>query len=266
MPDIEGQGFYELLDGVYKLGRAHSAEGQKLKLRHPGETSPRETFIDFSYHPIQDRDGKVTGIFVQAADRTDHFKAVNRQRLMVDELNHRVKNTLATVQSIARQSFKSVAPESARASFEARIKALSKAHDALSAGHWEAVDLSALIGQELAAFGGDRIEMAGPEVDLVPRAAIALAMVFHELSANAARHGALARDGGSVSIRWFARGGRGRRTPGPRLAGGRRGGRARAGSVEFRSAIDGADRRGELGGDLRLALGREGFVCVWTFR
>ncbi|KQT50927.1 histidine kinase [Aureimonas sp. Leaf454] len=261
LPDIEGQGFYELLDGVFKLRQAHSAEGQKLMLRHPGETAPRETFIDFSYHPIQDRDGRVTGIFVQAADRTDHFKAVNRQRLMVDELNHRVKNTLATVQSIARQSFKSVASEAARASFESRIKALSKAHDALSAGHWEAVDLSQLIGQELAAFGSDRIEMAGPEVDLVPRAAIALAIVFHELSSNAAHHGSLARDAGSVTIRWSRETGR----VGERLV------------LEWReaggSAVAEPDRRGfgtrlmerivegELGGDLQLAVDAQGLVC-----
>lgn len=261
LPDIEGQGFYELLDGVFKLGRPHSAEGQKIMLRSAQDPRLRETYLDFSYHPIQDGEGNVTGIFVQAADRTDQVLASNRQRLMVDELNHRVKNTLATVQSIARQSFKSVASEAARASFEARIQALSKAHDALSASHWEAIGLAHLLGQELAPFGSHRIAVEGPGIDLVPRAAIALAMVFHELSANAASYGALARDSGSLAIKWtreFDEGG-GRLVLEWREAGG---------ALPGESSKRGFGKRlieriveGELGGQLRFAVEGQSLVC-----
>ncbi|KQT52803.1 MULTISPECIES: sensor histidine kinase [unclassified Aureimonas] len=261
LPDIAGQGFYELLDGVYKLGQPHSAEGQKITLRQDGEPRPRETYLDFSYHPIRDVDGNIAGIFVQAADRTDHVLASNRQRLLVDELNHRVKNTLATVQSIARQSFKSVASEAARASFEARIQALSKAHDALSASHWEAVGLASLLGQELAPFGSHRIAVEGPGVDLVPRAAIALAMVFHELSANAASFGALARDSGSLAIRWS----RQAEEDGGRLVLEWReeGGVSMATLPKpgFGTRLIERIVEGELGGQLRIAVDARGLVC-----
>lgn len=261
LPDIEGQGFYELLDGVYKLGRPHSAEGQKIMLQSGDDGGLRATYLDFSFHPIQDGEGHVTGIFVQAADRTDQVLAANRQRLMVDELNHRVKNTLATVQSIARQSFKSVASEAARTSFEARIQALSKAHDALSASHWEAIGLAHLLGQELAPFGSHRIAVDGPGIDLVPRAAIALAMVFHELSANAASYGALAREAGSLAIKWT------RQTVGD---GGRLvlEWREEGGAVLGEPAKPGFGTRliqriveGELGGELRFDLDERGLVC-----
>lgn len=261
LPDIEGQGFYELLDGVYKLSRPYSAEGQKIMLQLADDPRFRETYLDFSYHPIQDGDGNTTGIFVQAADRTDHVLASNRQRLMVDELNHRVKNTLATVQSIARQSFKSVAPEAARASFEARIQALSKAHDALSASHWEAIGLAHLLGQELAAFGSHRIAVEGPGIDLMPRAAIALAMVFHELCANAASYGALARDTGSLAIRWS------RESTGPDgrlILEWREEGCAIAADLAkpgFGTRLIERIVEGELGGELRFVANSRGLLC-----
>lgn len=203
LPELEGQGFRELLDRVFRSGQRHLGEGTRVVLqREPGE-EPRETFLDFSYDAIRGPDGNVSGIFVQGMDRTEAVRTLRRQRLLLDELNHRVKNTLATVQSIASQTLRS-APDlaSARSAFEARILALSKAHDILSARHWSDAELPAIIRQELAAFGEARIAIDGPPVMLNPKAAIAIAMVVHELSTNAAKYGALSGPDGRVAIDW----------------------------------------------------------------
>ncbi|BDA85625.1 hypothetical protein Sa4125_31670 [Aureimonas sp. SA4125] len=201
-PDIGEQGFYEMLDAVFADGVAHNAEDKRIVLAAPGGEGVREAYFDFAAHPIQNVQGAVTGILVQGTDRTGHFVALQRQRLLVDELNHRVKNTLATVQSIARQSFRDTETEAARRAFEARIMALSKAHNVLSERHWETVKLSVLLEQELAAFEPSRIALSGPDIDLSPKAAIAFAMVFHELATNAAKFGALSLVAGSLQISW----------------------------------------------------------------
>jgi len=203
LPEIEGQGFFEFLDAVYRDGVQRGGEGARVMLRQaPGE-APRETFLDFSYAAVRDQSGAVSGIFVQGMDRTEAFRVQQRQRLLLDELNHRVKNTLATVQSIAAQTFRKPAnADAARASFEGRLVALSKAHNLLSDRQWTNADLQTIVDQELAPFGGSRRTVHGPAVALNAKAAIALAMVFHELTANAAKHGALSAAEGSVSVTW----------------------------------------------------------------
>ena len=201
-PDLDRQGLYEILGAVFVDGVAHNAEDQRIVLAAQDGEGAREAYLDFSAHPIQDIHGAVTGILVQGMDRTEHFESLQRQRLLVDELNHRVKNTLATVQSIARQSFRNTQAEPARLAFEARIMALSNAHNVLSERHWETAKLSVLLAQELAAFEPSRISLSGPDVDLSPKAAIAFAMVFHELATNAAKFGALSLAAGSLQISW----------------------------------------------------------------
>lgn len=203
LPEIEGQGLFELLDAVYADGVQRGGEGARVMLRQkPGE-APRETFLDFSYAAVRDAMGQITGIFVQGMDRTESFKAQQRQRLLLDELNHRVKNTLSTVQSIAAQTFRKAADtQTAKASFEGRLVALSNAHNLLSDRKWANADLETVVNQELAPFGGNRRTVHGPAVVLNSKAAIALAMVIHELTANAARHGALSVAEGQVSVTW----------------------------------------------------------------
>ena len=258
-PELAGHDYIDLLNAVFQEGEPHLAEGRRLLLSHAGEEALQEVYLDFSYHPIHDVTGTITGIFMQGMDRTEHFRSLNRQRLMVDELNHRVKNTLSTVQSIARQSFRGTQAEAAQGAFEARIIALSRAHDVLSERHWETVRLSTLLGQELAAFDNRRVSLSGPDVDLNPKAAIALAMVFHELATNAARFGALSLEAGALQVTWdrdskaqwltleWRESGVG--TLGGALAGG-------LGLRMLKRIIE-----GELDGRLTFDLGSDGLIC-----
>ena len=129
---------------------------------------------------------------------------VLHQELLIHELNHRVKNTLAIVQSIAQQTLRD-APRATRDAFEARLLALARAYDVLTAEKWEAADLHQIIAQAMAPYAVDgqtRFEIAGDPLALPPGLALKLSMVFHELGTNAAKYGALSSDAGKVSISW----------------------------------------------------------------
>jgi two-component sensor histidine kinase len=134
-------------------------------------------------------------------------KQVELQRdLMVAELSHRVKNTLATVVSIARQSFgRNATIETARTSFEGRIRALAQTHTRLAEANWQNVPLATLLDDELAPYraaDGCNVVLAGPPVRLGSRQAVILGMAFHELATNAAKYGAFAVKSGVVHLDW----------------------------------------------------------------
>lgn len=123
---------------------------------------------------------------------------------MIKELNHRVKNSLATVLSIARQSAaKTDNFAEFYEAFSGRLVALSQSHDALSEGEWVEADAAELVQRVcISVAGADRIAAKGPRVPLYPRAALTLGMVLHELCTNAAKYGALAQPEGSIAIEW----------------------------------------------------------------
>lgn len=202
LPEIDGQGFFEMLDEVYTTGRRRSGQNQRVLLRDEPSAAPREAYLDFSYDPITDDSGAVNAILVQAMDRTESVLASNRQRVLLDELNHRVKNTLATVQSIAKQTLRdSEGVVAARTAFEARILALSHAHDLLSLSNWNGAHLNAIVQRELAPFA-PRVQIEGPDVRLPPFCTVPLGMMLHELTTNAARHGAFSTPEGRVAVTW----------------------------------------------------------------
>jgi two-component sensor histidine kinase len=125
-----------------------------------------------------------------------------RQVTMLHELNHRVKNTLATVQSLARQSAKG--GEGQAVQLEARILSLSKTHDLLTREDWSGATLNEVLENELSPYraGCDHIVLDGPEVALPPRHVLALGMTVHELTTNAAKYGALSTADGRVEVSW----------------------------------------------------------------
>ncbi|KAB1074747.1 HWE histidine kinase domain-containing protein [Methylobacterium planeticum] len=145
-------------------------------------------------------------------------RGAQHQRLLIDELNHRVKNTLATVQSIATQTLRNAdSNDEAYASLETRLLALSRAHDVLTRENWEGADLIEVVTQAIAPYrgrGGERFRIDGPEVRLCPRMSLAIAMAIQELATNAVKYGALSNAEGGVVIDWSVKNGV---TP-PRLA------------------------------------------------
>lgn len=133
-------------------------------------------------------------------------ESLERRQFLLRELDHRCKNTLAAVQSIADQTLRTAeSPAAFNEALESRIAALSRVHELLTRGGWGRAELARVIGVALEPFGsidGERISMGGPRIDLRPETVLALHMTFHELAVNAVRHGALGADSGRVSIHW----------------------------------------------------------------
>jgi two-component sensor histidine kinase len=124
--------------------------------------------------------------------------------LLIEELNHRVKNTLAILQAIAVQTFRS-ATRSEREKFEGRLGALAEAHNLLSSEKWQGSDLNEVIARVLQPYvlnNPERIRMFGPKVPLTPRVAVVLSMIVHEIATNAAKYGALSNDSGTITLDW----------------------------------------------------------------
>jgi PAS domain S-box-containing protein len=138
-------------------------------------------------------------------DITERRQADEVRSLLVAELNHRVKNTLAVVQSIASQAARtSPTPAKFVTSFNGRLQALASAHNVLSEVAWSGAPIIDLIKSQISAMGaeGDRIACSGEPVDLQPQTALQLALILHELAANALQHGALSTPGGRIAISW----------------------------------------------------------------
>jgi PAS domain S-box-containing protein len=178
------------------------AEAERWQLRRDGSRFWANSLM----MPLRNQAGDAIGFLKILRDRTEQRRATENQQTLINELNHRVKNTLSTVQSIATQTLRTaLTPADAREALEDRLIALSMAHDVLTRERWESAELSEIVAAAMAAYGDrreHRIEIAGPEVRLPPRVALALSMALHELSTNAVKYGALSNSVGEVSIRW----------------------------------------------------------------
>lgn len=140
-----------------------------------------------------------------AIDITDIKRAQQEQQLLINELNHRVKNTLATVQSIARQTLGATCPRPLLDDFTDRLIALSDAHDVLTCRSWSSASVEDLIAAAVRPYqstGITRFTLAGPAAWLSPRAALGLSMALHELATNAVKYGSLSCAEGRVSLTW----------------------------------------------------------------
>lgn len=167
----------------------------------------RRIDISITVSPMLDSAGRIIGASKVARDITDRKRAEETQRLLLDELNHRIKNTLATVQAIATQTLRrATSPSDFVESFNGRIKALARAHALLAGGSFQSAEITDIVREQLI-LGGEqdaRISWSGPAIKLGAQAALHLALVLHELGSNARKHGALSAPNGRVTVRWQA--------------------------------------------------------------
>jgi PAS domain S-box-containing protein len=165
-------------------------------------------FVNIRGQVIRNGRGKrMVGVVLDVTDRHHAFAAIKdserRQRVLINELNHRVKNTLATIQSLAVQTAKRAASvEEFHHNFESRLLSLASTHDALTRSGWQMASLRELVLHEMKPYGADRCVIAGDDVELAPKQALAIGMVLHELATNAAKYGALSPPSGLVQIVW----------------------------------------------------------------
>jgi PAS domain S-box-containing protein len=211
--------------------------------------------------PLRDERGGVRGAVGAFIDISERKRAEERQKLLIDELNHRVKNTLAVVQGIAQQTFKdSAVPPGLRDAFEGRLAALSGAHELLTMQRWQAAGMRAVVEGGLASLGvhSERVRISGDDLMLPPKTAVSFAMAVHELATNAVKYGALSVPEGIVSIDWSQAEGRlhfaWRERNGPVVAQPTRRG---FGTRMIERAL-----AAELSGTVRIDFAPQGVTCV----
>ncbi len=210
--------------------------------------------------PRRETTGAVCLWYGTTEDIHERKLAEERQRLLINELNHRVKNTLATVQAIAFQTLKGdISLGEGRTRFEARLLALSRAHNMLTDRNWEGATLSQVVAESIGHLTApNRTLVEGPRIWLAPRAALALALALHELSTNAAKYGALCGESGRVSISWDVEGDRLRlvwkEQDGPPVVA--------PPSRGFGSRLIERGLSADLGGSARLQFEPDGLRCI----
>lgn len=184
------------------------AEGRAVNERWHVRKDGSEFWASGLMVPLQN--GHQHGYLKIFRDLTEKRRSDERLGLLVDELNHRVKNTLATVQSICRQTLRNAAvPAEVQAVVASRLGALAASHDLLTREHWAGAEINEVVSIVLSPFAdtleAGQISVSGPPIMLTPKAAVALSIAIHELGSNAVQHGSLTASGGSVAIEWSLR-------------------------------------------------------------
>ncbi|WP_188911973.1 PAS domain S-box protein [Salinarimonas ramus] len=196
-----------------------TGEGRAVEEAATPPQAHRLTYL-VSKTPMRDERGRVSGLVCVASDITERKRAEERQSLMVRELHHRVKNSLATVQAIANATARTATDISAfREAFNARIVSLARTHTLLTENAWGVIPLRDLLVAELAPYetgptgpeATPRVRMEGPDVALPSDVALSIGMAAHELATNAVKYGALSVPSGTLAVDWSVETGNGRR-------------------------------------------------------
>jgi two-component system CheB/CheR fusion protein len=207
--ETDGRLVYDLGDGQWNIPKLRELLGEVL----PHNNIFENFEVEHEFHGLGRRVMLLNGrrldemqmILLAIEDITERRHWEQHQQLLVSELSHRVKNTLATVQSIAAQTIRHAASlESFYRDFSGRLQALAGAHALLTARNWQSLDLQYVVREPLRAYAeaGERVRLQGPEIELKPGAALALSLALHELATNAAKHGALSTPEGAIAIDW----------------------------------------------------------------
>ncbi|CAN7643817.1 PAS domain S-box protein [Rhizobium sp. LjRoot98] len=222
----------------------------------------RSVEVLLSVSPIHDASGRVVGASKLAHDITVRKEAERLQSVLVNEMNHRVNNSLAIVIAIARQTIGRDKPNRDDVeAFTSRIGSLSRAQDLLVHGDWQKADLRAIVTQATSPYPVDAFHIDGPPVHLPPKAVISLSLALHELATNAAKYGALSAPGGRISVSWQYDSAMSpflrltwKETGGPEVVA--------PNSKGFGSTLVERLLAAELKGDVQLSYNKSGVMCV----
>ncbi len=153
--------------------------------------------------PVLDKTGERIGAVVALIDVDREHQLVEQQKILIAELNHRVKNAFSVVKSIVSMSLrKEDIPDGLRRKIDERLDAYAKAHSKLVGADWDHADLQKIVEEIVINIGGDRVRYDGPAVDLPSRQALAISMALYELATNAVKYGSLSASDGKVDLTW----------------------------------------------------------------
>ncbi|MEO8714517.1 MAG: CheR family methyltransferase, partial [Acetobacteraceae bacterium] len=271
-----GRRIYELHDGDWDIAELRrvleevlpdSQEARDVAVELGPDGPGRRTLL-LNARKLERKD-RETLILLAIEDITERRGAAAHQEMLVGELSHRIKNTLATVQAIMSQTLRSnVSMDDFRRAFEGRLNALAEAHGLLVDKNWVGTEIGQIVTRTLEPYrseDGDRIAVRGPRLTMRPQKGIALAMIFHELATNAAKYGALSVPAGQVGVSWYRDGDAAnprvhvewREARGPRVALPTRRG--------FGTKLIERGTAHELGGEARLEYAADGVRCDLIF-
>ncbi|MFD2261524.1 HWE histidine kinase domain-containing protein [Lacibacterium aquatile] len=211
MPELNGQGFFKLMDKVYESGIPYVGRSMPILLQRTPDAPAERRFIDVVYQPTYDETGQISGIFAEGYDVTTRVEGEERQKLLIRELNHRVKNLFAITSGIVALTARSAAsPQEMAQTLLERLDALARANNLIrplldGEETAEASSLDLLLEAVLRPYLNarpDRVVFDGPAVGIGAGAVTSLSLALHELATNAAKYGALSTEHGQIRISW----------------------------------------------------------------
>ena len=245
------------------IGRAACGEDARFDMMISDDDDAQRVF-DLWVRPLGNATGPPTNLVASAIDITGRHESEQTQRLLMRELDHRMKNTLQVIQAVIRRTARAQrSVDVFERSLLGRVGAMSRAHDLLAEERWLGAELNSVITQEVGSFDtGGAISVSGPRLRLNPRAALSIALVVHELGTNASKYGALSLPEGTVAVTWqVARSGseptivlRWQELEGPVVS--------PPATKGFGSMLIESSIAYELEGQARLDYRRDGLVCV----
>jgi two-component sensor histidine kinase len=239
--------------------RLSSDGGSEIWVMDRGETTG----------PIDQNSGLANFATGMVLDITERKKNEQHQKLLINELNHRVKNTLATIQSMASQTLRT-SPNltEARIRFEARLMSLSKVHDVLTREKWESAPLADIVDRAIGPYrtkGADRFIVSGPDIGIAANIALAFAMTIHELCTNAVKYGALSNHKGKVRLVWSVSKSK-KSKPLLKFRWSEKGGPAVVAPTTrgFGTKLIERSLASDLGGSVKISFAKTGVTCIIT--
>ena len=207
-PEALGRPFSEIWAEVWEPIAQSAMEGQSTFVENfplviDRRGMPEQAYFTFCYSPLRLRDGNVAGMLDTVIETTETVEAQAKLEIVNQELAHRIKNSLAVVQSIASQTLRQHVDPVVFVDFERRLGALANVHGALAMQDWSGGQMEPLVRSALGVtLDMSRVHIAGDDINIGPKTTMSLALLLHELATNALKYGAMSVDSGQVDVTW----------------------------------------------------------------